>query len=213
MAKKFCASLILILCFLTFSAKADAIYDQAYIAFKAGNKEEALKILEPVPTETAPYDINLLRGRIYLELNKYDDAEGALKQAWKKDPEKADVAFYLGKCYFKKEQWLDSIGYIQQFLKVNKKDDKAPDALLILTYNRLAMKEYAYASRIIASLDPLDEKNPAYYYSKAALAFLQGKDVQFQELTRQAKTVYGVQIVAEYEKEMLSFLAAVKEKQ
>jgi tetratricopeptide (TPR) repeat protein len=212
MAKKFFASLIL-LCVLTCSAKADAIYDQAFVAFKAGNKEEALKILEPVPAEEAPSEINLLRGKIYLDLNKYDDAESALKLAWKKDPEKADVSFYLGRCYFKKQQWLDSIGYLQQFLKVNQKNEKAPDALLLLTYDRLAMKEYAYANRIISSLDPLDEKNPAYYYAKATVAFLQEKDVQFQELTRQAKTVYGAQIVAEYEKEMLSFLATIKEKQ
>ena len=99
---------ILFVLFIAFTVRAEekgaAYYDLGVFSYESGEYEEAeknlKKALELNPGHP-PYNHYL--GKIYLKMERYDEAMKHLNQAWSDDPDMAELKYDMAYGYFQLE--------------------------------------------------------------------------------------------------------------
>lgn len=168
---------------------ADDPFQEAFVAYKAGQLEEALQRVDALLAGETPSARTLeLKGRILHAQGRYDQAEPFYFQALEKDPTLASVHFHLGEAAFRRASWADALQYYSVHLGAQR---GSRATALKLVYCFAASENLTDAGKWMQALDPSDELEPTYYFARAALALASGKPTAAEEALRQARTIYG----------------------
>lgn len=171
-------------------------YREALIAYKSGNYEAAAKSVEKAlkehPQSARPL---LLRGRIATAQKKFTAAETDLRNALKLDHTSNQGYYELGELYFQQRQWAKAWA---EYFTYHRLDPKNASCVLKMVYCTVADKKIGEAQRLANTLDLFDEKHPAAYFARAALARAENKVPEADKLLQQAQTLYGTLIYNQY---------------
>ena len=145
-------------------------------AFQSGNVEQALRLVEQGDTGRQPSSESLdLRGSIYLEQGKFDEAAKTFKAAHEADPalflprlHQGDVLF-LQKKYGEAREVYEQLSRETNILMSNERLRFG----ILLTY--LAEGDKGRAESALARIK-FPTETPAYYFSQAAWAFAKGEE-------------------------------------
>lgn len=150
-----------------------------------------------------------LKGRILHGLQRYEEAEQFYFQALEKDPELASVHFHLGEAAFRRASWVDALQYYSVHLREQR---GSRPTVLKMVYCYVAAGNMTDAAKWMQALDPSDELEPTYYFARAALARALGKDREAAEALRQARTIYGNDVYARFEADLVFLNAKLSQK-
>lgn len=181
--------------------EGDAAYQEAFVAFKAGKLDEALQRVDAMLLRApAPARVLELKGRILLRKGEPEKAEPFFFMALERDPEWVSAHFHLGEAAFRRKEWSDALQYYLIHLK-HVPGSKA--TILKLVYCQVASDQLTQAAQFILGLDPSDEYEPGYYFARAAMALASGKTKESADVLAQARTIYGNDVYAVYEPDLL----------
>ena len=161
-------------------AQGDALYQQAFTAYQAGDYPQALDLIEKADAlkPDQPDGWNL-RGMVYLKQNAFNKAEAAFNRAVTLDPKLWAAQFNLAEAPF---QGKDYARARVRFEKLIDQTDrfKEPKEWELVQYkvflSCLLMGDNAAAIKKLAKLPAIGGATPAYLYAQASLAFSR-KDV------------------------------------
>lgn len=144
----------------TQSTKGDI--NQAMDYFRAKNYEKAASEFETiVKTDQKNQSAQLHLGRSYKALNKPNEAIAAYKKAVELKNTDAAANYELGKIYFDKKDYENSLPYIE---KASKTNYTSVEYLLTLGDNYRELKRCNYAVVPYGKVNGFDDKNTAAYY-------------------------------------------------
>jgi tetratricopeptide (TPR) repeat protein len=176
-------------------------YTEAFGLFKAGPPAEALRILDShLATQPADARALLLKARILIDRTQYAEAGHILELARQADPQVREFHALMGEIAFRQQQWAEAFAHYRQHT------DSPPaskDSILKMIYCLVAVENYAASLKLVATLDPADPVDPHYYFARAALAFRQGKNQDYENALRQARTIYGMELFQQFEPDLL----------
>jgi tetratricopeptide (TPR) repeat protein len=171
-------------------------YREALIAYKSGHYEAAIesveKALKEHPQSARPL---LLRGRIATAQKKFAAAEIDLRNVLKLDHASNQGYYELGELYFQQRQWAKARA---EYFTYHRLDPKNASCLLKMVYCAIADKKIGEAQRLANTLDLFDEKHPAAYFARAALARAEKKAAEEDKFLQQAQTLYGALLFNQY---------------
>ena len=192
-------------------------YRNALVAYKSDHYDEAMsevgKSVAESPKEARPY---LLRGRIQAALHHYPEAEQDFRAALKLDHSSSLAYLFLGDLFYQQRNFHDAWVNYSTYHHQSPED---ADGTLKLVYCALGSQKIGEAQRLADSLNLFDEKNPAAYFAKAAVARALEKEPTGKEsgdapvseparLLHQAELLYGHLVYTAYIQDYLLLVAA-----
>lgn len=195
---------------MTWPLHAD--YSDALAAFKVGNYPQATTLIEALLQDNPKDGKTLeLKGRLLHAQSKFAAADEVYFQILDMHPEQHSVHFYLGENSFKQRKWTDAL----QFYAVHMEQiGGSRDTLLKIIYCHVALKNKGAAARWQSKLNPSDDELPVWYFGRCAIAASKGDNAAQQEALRQARTIYGNDMVNVYMPDLVFLTSSLlKEKQ
>ena len=80
-------------------------------------------------------------GRVYMQMDKYDDAKNVLFEAYSIDKYNADANFYFGEFWFKYDDYAAALIYFKNAYSLGYKDTNKVLDMIIKCYNKLGDEE------------------------------------------------------------------------
>ena len=80
-------------------------------------------------------------GRVYMQMDKYDDAKNALFKAYSIDKYNAEANFYFGEFWFKYNDYNEALLYFKNAYGLGYKDTNKVLDMIIKCYNKLGDEE------------------------------------------------------------------------
>ncbi len=110
-----------------------ATLEEGIEAFKQGNYELAIKLLEPVSRhDSDSYEAFVYLGAAYAQVKRYNAAIGALRRACEIRPDSAKVHYNLGQAYEAANVPQEAVFEYQKALEIDKNYNLAKSALASL---------------------------------------------------------------------------------
>ncbi len=179
-------------------AQAQKDFGKAERAYRKGNYEDALQLLEAVdgaaPNQAVSYN---LRGEILLAQGKADEAETAFRNALAADPQFADARFNLARVPFRKGDYDESRKQFEALLGATtggakeRRREKLIRYEIFLTLVREGRD--AIAQKTMDEFKMMDE-TPALYYAQAAWAFQHGNFKLGNNWVANAENLYSTEL-------------------
>lgn len=130
--------------------------------------------LKSAQTEEAKSKLLLSKGRLQLELGKYDDSIGtlsAINVAKNATVNTGELNLYLGKAYIGKNQYSKAILYLNQSEKLDKVYN--PERKKLVVQSLVAEREYYPAlAALTKTYHKGNQKKDEFYYETAAKTYL-----------------------------------------
>ncbi|TGL59715.1 hypothetical protein EHQ58_08190 [Leptospira ognonensis] len=130
--------------------------------------------LKSAQTEEAKSKLLLAKGRLQLELGKYDDSIGtlsAINVAKNATVNTGELNLYLGKAYIGKNQYSKAILYLNQSEKLDKVYN--PERKKLVVQSLVAEREYYPAlAALTKTYHKGNQKKDEFYYETAAKTYL-----------------------------------------
>ena len=176
-------------------ADGDALYQQAFTAYQAGEYSQAQAMIEKADTlkPDQPDGWNL-RGMVYLKQNAFDKAEAAFTRAVALDPKLWAAQFNLAEAPF---QGKDYARARDRFDKLLEQTDRFKDAKKweLVQYKAflscLLTGDLNDANRKLAKLPATGGATPAYLYAQAALAYNHKDQAAARKFLATAQTTFS----------------------
>ncbi|MEP6808860.1 MAG: tetratricopeptide repeat protein [Chthoniobacterales bacterium] len=170
----------------------------------AGRLGAALALLNQAPPAEASAPILTLRGILYLDQGKYDEAAADFTAASAKDPISYPPRLYLGQALLQQKKWGEARALFEEMetktniLILNERLRYA----ILLTY--LGAKDDAGAK---AALDRLvfPTESPAYYYAQAAWGFAHDNSKAALKWLKTAEGIFDDKRVAWFARPLYDF--------
>jgi Tfp pilus assembly protein PilF len=158
--------------------------------YQSANFDAALAALDRAAPSSSPTPESLnLRGLIYLEQEKFDDAKKAFEDAHNANPSLFAPRIHLADLWLRQKKFVEARQIYQTLLKetnILMSSERLRFAIL-LTY--LGQHNDANAQKALQSI-PFPTETPAYYYAQAAWAFAHDKESEAQDWIHQAGKIY-----------------------
>lgn len=130
--------------------------------------------LKSAQTEESRSNLLLAKGRLQLELGKYDDSIGtlsAINVAKAATLNTSELNLYLGKAYIGKNQYSKAILYLNQSEKLDKSYN--PERKKLVVQSLVAEREYYPAlAALTKTYHKGNQKKDEFYYETAAKTYL-----------------------------------------
>jgi tetratricopeptide (TPR) repeat protein len=183
-------------CCLAIAQEPSENYRAAFLAYKTADYAGALiaieKAIKEQPQSGRPL---LLRGRIATAQGQFKVAESDLRTALKLDHTSNKGYLYLGDLFFTQRLFEKARLEYLTFLRL---EPENLDVTLKLVLSSVGAGALTEAKKLISTLDPFDEKHPAFYFASAALAQKENRAAEAEKLLAQARTLYGVSLCSFY---------------
>ncbi len=181
-------------------------YREAFLAFKAKNYDaadaNADKAAKLGPKSGRPA---ILKGRTAAARGDTAKAEMLIKAGIAMEPAAPAGYRALGDLYFRQRRFADArVAY----LDARRCGDADPDVNLLLFYCAAGAGDLGEAERLFATFNAFDEKTPAYYFAKAALAHLKGREDDSRKALQDATVLYGSPVFSSYAADYFFLFAA-----
>jgi len=164
--------------------------------FRSGRMEAALAALDQIEKDGASTGLALdLRGCIYLEWEKPEEAGIAFRAAQEKDPSLYAPQLHLGDVFLRQRKWEEAraaYGTVIKRTNILILDERLRYAVL-LTY--LGAKDDAGGQAALERL-VFPTESAAYYYGQAAWAYAQGNKKAGLKWTATADKIFDAQDTA-----------------
>lgn len=179
-------------------------YETAKREFQQGNFDAALAALTDSAKRGEPTaDSLVLKGRVYAEQQKYDEATEAFNAAYKSEPS-SSARLHLADMYLRQKRWEEARGiYVaaQKETKLLIPNERLRYGVLIAS---LGAKDDEGA-RIAFEKLPFPSESAAYYYAQAAWAFAHGAKGDGEKWIRRADGIFPVKASAWFARPLYDF--------
>lgn len=179
--------------------------------FKSGNLDAALQTINDwIHAEKDPANLiaaHELRGRILTSKSDYPGALAAFQLVVDTAPDRASTHRYVGDVFFKMERWSEAFGAYRYAIEL---DAQYRDPVLKMVYCLVIMDNLPAAHQWISTLNPESDSRPDYYFARAAMSLVNGKADDYAAVLRQARTLYGPEVFAAHEPDLLVVLKAIR---
>lgn len=165
--------------------KAQLHFDQANQAFATGQLEKALKEIDVaifMYEQSANYHV--LRGRVFLETHRLEQAMGALDRAKEIDPKHAAAYYFTGIVC---QRWSQNENAAEAYLRAWELRTENAQYLLAAAEAMVSLRRYEEAKRLIESRLAYFEHNAAMRQLLAQIALLQGHPRRAAEMFNEAR--------------------------
>ena len=175
-------------------AQADALVQQGFAAYQAGNYPQALNLLEQADRlKPDQADCWNLRGMVFLHQKAYDKAQNTFARAIALDPNLWAAQFNLAETSFQQKNYPrarksfeDLLAQTDRFKNGSRWELVQYKAFLCC----LLQGNVAEANRKLAKLPTTGGTTPAHLYAEAALAYQGKKAPAAQKLVAAAQTAF-----------------------
>jgi tetratricopeptide (TPR) repeat protein len=176
--------------------KADARsnFEKAERAFPDRDFPATLKFLdlaeEGAPNQAASYN---LRGEVFMEQKKFDEAEEQFRKAFTADPKFREAQYNLAQIPFKKKDYKKSRERFEALLGETPGGDKNQAAQLIRykIYMTLLLQGNDSEAQQMMDQFKFTGDTPALYYAQAAWSFKHGNADQGNDWVNSARKIYA----------------------
>jgi tetratricopeptide (TPR) repeat protein len=172
--------------------------------FQARNFDAALATLNEAESR-GPADAKslILKGRIYVEQQKYDEAAAALNAANKLEPQSL-ARLYLGDILLSQKKWIEARDLYVSTMK---------DMKVLLIHERLRYGALIAAlganddegARVALERLPFPTESAAYYYAQAAWAFAHGAKSDGDRWIQRAEEIFPMKATAWFARPLFDF--------
>jgi tetratricopeptide (TPR) repeat protein len=175
-------------------AEAQVNFARAQSAFLEHKTETALTWLdqadESAPGQAAAYN---LRGEIFMEQKRLDEAEAVLRKALTVDPKFREVQYNLAQVAFKKKEYQKSRDQLELLFGQTPGDGRNQAAQLIKfeIFLTFLLEEKESEAQQIMNQFKFTGETPALYYSQAALAFQHANPDRGNDWVASAQKIYS----------------------
>jgi len=172
--------------------------------FQQGKFDSALAMLNDSEKRGDPTAKSLvLKGRIYAEQQKYDEATAAFDAAYKLDPE-SSARLFLADMLVRQKKWPEARAIYESAMK---------ETLILISNERLRYGVLIASlgakddegSRIAFEKLPFPTESPAYYYSQAAWAFAHAAKGDGDKWIRRADEIFPAKSTAWFARPLFDF--------
>ena len=172
--------------------------DAARREFQQGNFDAAHAALDRVAEDpTLTGKLLDLRGMIFLEQKKFDEAMAAFKKAHEAEPNTFLPHIHMGDTYLRQGKWAEAREVYQEVMKLSN---------VLMVHERLryaVLITYLAAKDDIGAKEALDRvtfptETPSYYYAQAAWAFAHGSNRPAEKWLRTASEIFATKDTAWY---------------
>src|SRR5262249_19386032 len=173
---------------------AKANFEKAERAFQQRNFEDANSYVDRVeaglPNDPANQN---LRGEIFLEQKKYDEAETQFRKALATNPKFREAQFNLAQIAFKKANYQQAQDWFEALFAEAPGDDKNQASQLIKYKVYLTILLQGKDDQAQQLLDQFEftGDTPALYYAHAAWEYKHGHSDQGEDWIRSAREIYS----------------------
>ena len=178
--------------------------DLARRQFQQGNLDGALATLNEIEQHGEPSaKAYILKGRIYTEQQKSDEAVVALDAAYKMDPG-SSARLFLGDMFVRQKKWDEARALYESALKETRvliSNERLRYGLLIAA---LGAQDEQRARTAFESL-PFPTESAAYYYAQAAWAFAHGAKNDAEKWLRRAEEIFPAKSTAWFARPLFDF--------
>jgi tetratricopeptide (TPR) repeat protein len=187
---------LLMICCLVLAARstladqrsANAALERATGAFNEGKIEEAEKQIDVAArTGSKKPEIPNLRGAIYTQQKRYDEAAEQFNQALALDPKFYPAKLNLAEVKLLEGKYAEAIQEYQSLKEVDPGSELVDFKLVLST---LLAGDETKATRIV-DLMKFPGKTPAYYYARAAIALKRGEKEAAQKYFENVQKYYS----------------------
>ncbi len=175
-------------------AQGEALYQQAYAAYREGNYPQALLLAEQAdklkPDQADGWN---LRGVVLLKQKAYDQAEAAFSRAAACDPDLWATAFNLAEVPYQRKDFAKARNRFEHLLAQTDryKDGRKWEIVLYKTFLcYLLQGDEAGARKKLAKLSAALGTNPVLVYADAAVAFQRKDAADAQKMIAAAQTKF-----------------------
>ncbi len=175
-------------------ADAQANYERAERTFQKRDFPAALKFLdqadEGAPNQAASYN---LRGEIFMEEKKFDEAEEAFRKAFTADPKFREAQYNLAQIPFKKKDYAKSRERLEALFGETPGGDSNQAAQLIKykIYMTLLLEGNDAQAQKMMDQFKFTGDTPALYYAQAAWSFKHDNPDQGNDWINSARKIYS----------------------
>ena len=175
-------------------ASARSKFEQSQQAFRQHDFATALKLADEAdkidPNQSATLN---LRGEIFMQQGKFDDAEVAFKKALKLDPKLRDAQFNLAQIPFKKKEYAKARDRFDTLYKRIPGGDKNQGAELIKfkIYMTYLMEGKESKAHSMMEEFQFTGDTPALYYAQAAWEYKHNNAQKAEDWTSSANKIYS----------------------
>ncbi|MGH7936135.1 MAG: tetratricopeptide repeat protein, partial [Chthoniobacterales bacterium] len=175
-------------------ADAQANFELAKRAFQQRDFPATLKFLDlaekGAPNHAASYN---LRGEVFMEQKKFDQAEEQFRKAFTADPKFGEAQYNLAQIPFKEKDYTKSRERFEALNDATPAGDKSEAAQLIkykIYMTLLLQGNDSEAQRMMDQFKFAGE-TPALYYAQAAWSFKHGNNDQGNDWMNSARKIYS----------------------
>jgi tetratricopeptide (TPR) repeat protein len=175
-------------------ADAQANFERAERAFQQRDFPATLKFLdladEGAPNQAASYN---LRGEVFMEEKKFDEAEDAFRKAFTADPKFREAQYNLAQIPFKKKDYAKSRERLEALFGETPGGDQNQAAQLIKykIYMTLLLEGNDAQAQKMMDQFKFTGDTPALYYAQAAWAFKHDNPDQGNDWINSARKIYS----------------------
>ncbi len=175
-------------------ADAQANFERAERAFQQRDFPATLKFLdlsdEGAPNQAASYN---LRGEVFMEEKKFDEAEDAFRKAFTADPKFREAQYNLAQIPFKKKDYAKSRERLEALFGETPGGDQNQAAQLIKykIYMTLLLEGNDAQAQKMMDQFKFTGDTPALYYAQAAWAFKHDNPDQGNDWINSARKIYA----------------------
>ena len=179
--------------------------DPARREYQQGNLDAAHAALDRVADDPAlTAKLQDLRGTIFLEQKKSDEALAAFKAAHEAEPNLFLPHIHLGDTYLRQGKWAEAREVYQEVMKLSN---------VLMVHERLrygVLLTYLGAKDDVGAKEALDRvtfptETPAYYYTQAAWAFAHGAKRPAEKWLRTAAEIFADKDTAWFARPLYEF--------
>lgn len=175
-------------------ADAQANFERAERAFQQRDFPATLKFLdladEGAPNQAASYN---LRGEVFMEEKKFDQAEESFRKAYTADPKFREAQYNLAQIPFKKKDYAQSRARLEALFGETPGGEKNQAAQLIKYKIFMTLLLEGNNSQAQKMMDQFKftGDTPALYYAQAAWAFKHNNPDQGNDWIKSARKIYS----------------------
>ncbi|HEY5036238.1 MAG TPA: tetratricopeptide repeat protein, partial [Chthoniobacterales bacterium] len=173
---------------------AQANYEKAQRAFEQRDFPTALKFLdladEGAPNQAPSYN---LRGEVFMEQNKFDEAEALFKKAFMADPKFREAQYNLAQIPFKKKDYAKSRARFEALFGETPggENNQAAQLIRYKIYLTLLLDGKDSEAQKMMDQFKFTGDTPALYYAQAAWAFKHGNTSDGNDWVSSARKIYS----------------------